>query len=569
MGMLGKGVISTIFVFILIINSTILTSTAKVNIKEQNLIKDFDEYFTANNTIYVDDDSPPGGDGSRQHPFQSIIEGINASEEGDIVYVFNGTYEEYLKFNKSIKLIGESKEKTILEGLSGMEVSNIKYLMVKGFYLNGSTGIYLFRTHKSDISDNILNYCDITLSNSSYNTIENNFIKKSRTRGIRLWAYSDNNTISGNTIYNEGIDIDTGNNKIIGNKIINGTIGASHYDNNVISNNVIENIKGNLGAHGIQILWCSNTIISNNIIRNLSADLGVTGIDIVYSENTTIIGNTISNLEYANSACGISISMDGSDSATITDNNITNIYGALSANGIVISSSSHHKVSGNYIFNVSSIKGFCDGISFDSSSNNEIIKNTIISCDYSCIFLVTSNNNIIKENILIGDWPDNLGFDICLGGFVTNSIISKNIITNNSRGLYISIGCRKNEVSKNKIKYNGEGITLGRGDNNFGGASYNLVSNNHIIGTTGFGVYCEKGSRNNKIFYNNFIDNGNEEFGGNAYDEGFNLWFWFKSFRIRGNYWDDLEAGQKLYKIPPKFFFNTDFFPLDEPVEIS
>lgn len=59
------------------------------------------------NTIYVDDDNTEGPwDGSMEHPFQYIQEGINASMDGDTVFVFEGTYTENVMINKSIILRG-------------------------------------------------------------------------------------------------------------------------------------------------------------------------------------------------------------------------------------------------------------------------------------------------------------------------------------------------------------------------------------------------------------------------------------------------------------------------------
>ena len=64
--------------------------------------------------IYIDDDAEPGGDGSYQHPFQTIKDGLNESEDGDIVYVFNGIYYGYFNIENEITLRGQSKENTKL-----------------------------------------------------------------------------------------------------------------------------------------------------------------------------------------------------------------------------------------------------------------------------------------------------------------------------------------------------------------------------------------------------------------------------------------------------------------------
>ncbi|RLF42320.1 MAG: hypothetical protein DRN12_00500, partial [Thermoplasmata archaeon] len=45
-----------------------------------------------------------------------IQEAINQSQPGDTIYIHNGTYHEHIIVNKSLKIIGENKYTTIIDG---------------------------------------------------------------------------------------------------------------------------------------------------------------------------------------------------------------------------------------------------------------------------------------------------------------------------------------------------------------------------------------------------------------------------------------------------------------------
>ncbi|MFA5772660.1 MAG: glycosyl hydrolase family 28-related protein, partial [Thermoplasmata archaeon] len=76
-------------------------------------------------TINVDD-----GGGK---DYTIIQDAINASSEGDTVYVYNGTYYENLTINKTINLVGESNQSTIIKGTGA---SDSKGIYVTANYVN-------------------------------------------------------------------------------------------------------------------------------------------------------------------------------------------------------------------------------------------------------------------------------------------------------------------------------------------------------------------------------------------------------------------------------------------------
>lgn len=180
-------------------------------------------------TIYVDNDNTEGPwDGSIEHPFQYIADGIKDSNEGDTIFVSDGTYLENLIIDRAISLLGEEQNMPLINGgitddtilITASDVS------VQGFYItqedsnqdagiriNGSTceisgnvidecteGIYIDTSLNCNIEKNIISSCliGIYLYDSDSNTIQMNNISDSGT-GIYI-EESSNNLVTVNTL---------------------------------------------------------------------------------------------------------------------------------------------------------------------------------------------------------------------------------------------------------------------------------------------------------------------------------------------------------------------------------
>jgi parallel beta-helix repeat protein len=564
-----------ITILVIVIGMLILTSLVSVNATKNDMLNKqlsaiSPETHHSYIDFYVDDDAPPGGDGSYEHPFQTINEGVNAAEDGDAIFVFSGIYDDYLHFSKSINLIGENKETTTI--IHDVQINNVDNIIVRGFtFMEGGYGVILGDCNDCIISGNVFvtyrgivfldssnciiknnifsnGYSAIEFKGSCNNSISGNYIHEGEGYGIIISHSSDNNIFSDNTITNNdetGIDISHSNNNIItDNTITNNNWDGIHifhteFGNNILSDNTITNN----GWSGIYIRSSdSNNTLSNNIITNNNK----TGIDI--SSKSNIGSNIISK-------------------NTVTNNNMSGVNIIYSYNNVILSDNT---IENNGV----------SGVDIYDSDNITITDNTITKNNYAGVYLAFSDYNTIKENTITGKYPNDDNFGICLGGFVTHTTISENTIMNNSRGIYLSLGCKKNIVSKNEITNNGQGIGMGRGENNIGYASKNKIIGNNITDTTRYGIYCEEGSRNNKIYYNNFINNGNSGGAGNAYDIGSsNTWYKYKLFgKSMGNYWDDYTGvdenpkdgvGDTPYRIPGKKIPSKDRYPVMEPFDIE
>lgn len=122
--------------------------------------------------------------------YLTIQAAINAANDGDTIFVRNGTYYENVVVNKTIDLIGENKAGTIISS-SGYTIDVISaFVKISSFTIkDGSYGIHLA---------------------SNNNTIDSNIIM-GNSRGIGAWlgdtVVTDGNTIEGNIFHENGVGI--------------------------------------------------------------------------------------------------------------------------------------------------------------------------------------------------------------------------------------------------------------------------------------------------------------------------------------------------------------------------
>lgn len=263
---------------------------------------------SSSKTIYVDDDNTEGPwDGTWEHPYQHIQDGIDASIEKDTVFVFSGLYIENVVVNKSIILIGENRESTIVDSnYNGAPF----FLQVHGITLNGFTvqhsvptyygaGIIARRSSNHIIFDNIIkeNYHGLSLDFTSRDCIYDNIIVNNDGYGIygqQDVSYSNisNNIFENNTI---GILLD----KSHKNNIINNVISNNTQYNIIMKEDVVDNsIKNNKIAYskeGLSILSAHRNLITNNDIMHNEVGVFVA----ISRMNKIMKNNFIDNIVHA------------------------------------------------------------------------------------------------------------------------------------------------------------------------------------------------------------------------------------------------------------------------------
>jgi len=112
-------------------------------------------------TIYVDDDNTGGPwDGTMEHPYQYIQDGINNAATDDTIYVFNGLYVEALTISTPLTLIGESTNGVIVDGSGVLNVIAISAYNVQINTLTVQNGVY--GIHTENAGDTTVTACCLT-----------------------------------------------------------------------------------------------------------------------------------------------------------------------------------------------------------------------------------------------------------------------------------------------------------------------------------------------------------------------------------------------------------------------
>ena len=158
------------------------------------------------NTIYVDDDNTDGPwDGTQEHPFRFIQDGIDNASAGDTVFVHSGFYNQSrIIIKKSITLVGEDISNTIIDAdwnnsyVHTVSIFNTTSVSISGFTIqNGFDGILVSMSRDVMIKNNLIkdNVVGIAVRwNSNNNVICNNEITGNENLGVLVdYVKEDNN----------------------------------------------------------------------------------------------------------------------------------------------------------------------------------------------------------------------------------------------------------------------------------------------------------------------------------------------------------------------------------------
>lgn len=300
-------------------------------------------------TIVVPDDYP------------TLSLAIQNAGAGDTVFVKRGTYhEEAININKSISLIGEDIDETIL--------SLNPPLIQTGYLLNW---IWIPATAIT------INANDAKLQGFTINFPDDGYGVGSGISAVGDGISLTDNTVANRSVYLRGSILNITGNSIPGTLQVIGS-------NLTIANNTI---KDNLKMQGSFNLISANEIYSGYYSSGIYLD----------GSFNCVVGNSFSSME-----------MDDSNSNVIIGNSFVSLdleeFGKGGCSDNIISK---NRVAGN--------RGINDGIWLWDGENNTISANSIRNCEYG-LTLGTTGSTAVANSIYLNNFENNSRHIISLSG---------------------------------------------------------------------------------------------------------------------------------------------------------
>jgi len=323
--------------------------------------------------------------------FSNVLQNaIDNAPEGSILKLPAGVYKGSIKINKPISIIG-AEEGVIIDGGGVGTVITTKgsFITIKNITITNSGSFH----HQLDAAikmndgkQNEISNCKITnslfgidLQMISNSIVKDNYITSKdvdlglRGDGLRLW-YSNDNQIKNNKLF----------------KSRDMVVWYSH-------GNTIEDNIGEQGRYSLHFMYAGKNIVKNNRYRFNSV-----GIFFMYSKDTVATGNIIKS---SLGATGMGMGLKDVSNFTIKDNTI--IY---CAQGLYIDRSPFEPDTNNWITN-NKILYNSEALHFHSLSENNIIKENVIMGNIEDI-VNDSRGSRTNENEIVGNYWDNyVGFD--------------------------------------------------------------------------------------------------------------------------------------------------------------
>jgi len=195
------------------------------------------------------------------YDYSTIQAAINAAPNESIVLVSHGTYYEHLTIRKPLKLLGESKATTVLDGNKTGTVVDVTAdnVYINGFTIkNASYGIYFGLAAGGMITDNLMTHvwdCGILVENSSGTSISDNIVAQCGIAESGWWSGC-------------GIALLNSADNTIDRNVITDNVVWAFYSKSSNHNLIHHNVFANTQFTGLDLDGSGNIIHHNSFINN-------------------------------------------------------------------------------------------------------------------------------------------------------------------------------------------------------------------------------------------------------------------------------------------------------------
>lgn len=320
----------------------------------------------------------------------ALQEAIDAAPHGAILKLSPGVYKGSITIDKPITIIG-NEDGVIIDGEGLGTVISIKssYVTLKNLKVIGSgnrhdtidAAITITDAKQCEVSDCVIDDClfGIDMQMVKNSIISNNTITSKdidlglRGDGLRLW-YANDNIIKNNSLI----------------KSRDMVIWYSH------GNEIVENY-GEYCRYSLHFMYAGKNLVKNNTYKYNSV-----GIFFMYSKDTMAIGNSVQS---SLGATGMGIGLKEVTNFTIKDNTV--IY---CAQGLYIDRSPFEPDTNNWILG-NKILYNSEAIHFHSISENNIVKDNVIMGNIEDVVNDSRGSKTYKNEIVGNYWDNYVGFD--------------------------------------------------------------------------------------------------------------------------------------------------------------
>ena len=345
-GLWEKGLVIGIFLLVTCVSG--VSETENIIIEKNVMLHE----NLGGNILYV------GGTGPNN--YTKIQDAIDNASDGDTIFVYDGSspYYENIDIDKSISLIGENEDTTIIDGNKSGDVVKItaKGVTLSCFTIQNSGeeqfdfGVEIQSDCNKILRNSIKNngglndwICGgIFLINSSHNEIGNNLIYSNGREGIHM-DKADYNNIHNNTIHENdyfAIIVNASSYNIIQNNDMSKNYVCMSFwpfshDNQIIGNSIHDHGYYSLSFY---TLSDNNIVRFNNFSNNIEWSIRIAGANKNLIEYNTISGSSGGSWGY-----GYGIRLEYTFQNIIRCNNIRN-----NKNNAMILNSFSNQWMGNY-----------------------------------------------------------------------------------------------------------------------------------------------------------------------------------------------------------------------------